>query len=74
MELQNILNKRIKRKNFFLTLGIGAGSYLVMRLLPFRIFGKKSMKSQMSYNNKIRIKINPSAISRTKLGDKNGRS
>ena len=74
MKLQNILNKKIRRKNFFLTLGIGAGSFLVMRSLPFRFLSKRFSKSKSISENKIKVRINSSAISRTKLGGKNGRS
>ena len=74
MDLQNIFNKKIKRKNFFLSLGAFAGGYFLMRSLPFRIFGKRLIKPKNISQNKIKIRINPSAVSRTKIGENNGRS
>ncbi len=74
MELQNIFQKKIKRKNFFLSLGIGVGSYFIMRSLPFKLFGKKFSKTKYVSDNNIKVRLNPSAVSRTKLGENNGRS
>ncbi len=71
MDLQNIFQKKIKRKNFFISLGAGVGSYFLMRSLPFRLFGRKFMKTKTVSGNNIKIRINPSAVSRTKLGRNN---
>ncbi len=68
MELKKILNKKIERKSFFITLGIGAGSYLITKMLPFRFLRKRISKSKSLSENKIKVKINPSAVSRTKIG------
>ena len=74
MELQNIFNKKFKRNNFFYFLGAGVSSYILMKSLPFKLFGKTLNKNKSLIENKIKIRINPSAISRTKLGENNGRS
>ena len=74
MELQNIFQKKIQRKNFFISLSIGIASFFIMKSLPFRFLGKKVTKNNSLPENKIKIRINPSAISRTKLGENNGRS
>lgn len=77
MGLQNILQKKYKRKNFFVTLAVTAGGYMMMRSTIYRLFGKKSEKSSSSQGN-INIRINSSAVSRskmpagqTKIGDTN---
>ncbi len=67
MELKNILNKKIQRKNFFLTIGAGAGSYFLVRSLPFKFFGRLLSKPKSISGSKIKVKINPSAVSRKKV-------
>ena len=74
MELQNIFNKKLKRNNFFYFLVAGIGSYIIMKSLPFRFFGKNLDKNKSISENKIKIRINPSAVSRKKIGENNGRS
>ncbi len=74
MELQNQFYKKLKRKNFFYSLGAGIGSYILMKSLPFKLLGNNLIKSKSLNENKIKIRINPSAVGRTKLGENNGRS
>ena len=74
MEFQNLFNKKIRRKNFFYSLGAGIGSYIMMKSLPFKLFGNNLIKNKSLSENKIKIRINPSAVGRTKIGESNGRS
>jgi len=77
MELHNILQKKFKRKNFVVTLAVTAAGYMAARSTIFKLFAKKPDKSSASAGN-IKIKINSSAVSRskmqagqTKIGDTN---
>ncbi len=73
MELQNIFQKKVERKKFFVSLGAGFMGYFVLRSFPFNLFGKKSL-SKNDKTGKVRVKINPLAVSRNKIGGNNGRS
>jgi hypothetical protein len=71
MELKNLsLDKKMKRKNFFFSLGAGIAGYLAFRSLPFKIFSKR-MKPTVSEIRNSRIKINPLAVSRKNTGGNN---
>jgi hypothetical protein len=71
MELKNLsLNKKMKRKNFFFSLGAGIAGYFAFRSLPFKIFSKK-YKPMESESRNSRIKINPLAVSRKNIGGNN---
>jgi hypothetical protein len=65
MELQNLFQKKINRKNFFLTLAVTTTGYMVMRTALLKIFEKKFAKNYFLSNN-IKVKINPLAVSRKK--------
>ena len=65
MELQNIFQKKIKRKNFFAALAVTTAGFLVMKTIPFKIIGKKLLKTNSDRNN-IKIKVNSLAVSRRK--------
>lgn len=65
MELQKINSNKINRKKFFSSLGTGVISYFVLKTLPFSLFTKRVE------NKKVIIEINPDAVSRTKIGEKN---
>ena len=69
MELQNIFNKKLKRKNFFASLVVITTGFLVMRTMPFKIFGKKLVKTNSDRGN-IKIKVNSLAVSRKKMSAK----
>ncbi|MGD1006377.1 MAG: hypothetical protein ABR980_03995 [Ignavibacteriaceae bacterium] len=78
MELQNLFQKKIKRKNFFLTIAVTTTGFIVMRTALFKMFGKKFIKNYSGLGN-IKVKINSLAVSRkklpagqTKIGDTNG--
>jgi hypothetical protein len=71
MELKNLnLNKKMKRKNFFFSLGAGVAGFIALRSFPFRIFSKRII-SKKSESNNSRIKINPLAVSRKNIGGNN---
>ena len=67
MELQNLLNKKYKRKNFFTALAVTTAGYMVMRTTLYKIFSRKSYKRDSASNSNIKIRINSSAVSRGKL-------
>ncbi len=72
MEFKNInLDKKIKRKNFFFTMGMGIAGYAVLRSFLFRLFTKKSNSNKAENNNNSRVKINPLAVSRKNTGGNN---
>jgi hypothetical protein len=66
MDLQNILQKKYKRKNFFVTLAVTATGYMVMRSTLYKVFAKKN-KKVVPGSGKIKVRINSSAVSRGKM-------
>lgn len=65
MEFQKIISKKVNRKKFFSSLGTGVFGYLLIRSIPFSLSGKSAPEK------KVTIEINPDAVSRTKIGEKN---
>jgi hypothetical protein len=65
METGKFNIKNINRKKFFSSVGTGVLGYFLMRSFPFSYFAKSSK------DKKVIIEINPDAVSRTKIGDKN---
>ncbi|HSD62176.1 MAG TPA: hypothetical protein VLB50_00195 [Ignavibacteriaceae bacterium] len=65
MELQKINSNKINRKKFFSSLGTGVISYFIFKAIPFSFFGKRNE------DKKVVIEINPDAVRRTKIGEKN---
>ncbi len=65
METVNSNMKNINRKKFFSSLGTGVFGYFVIKSLPFSFLRKKAK------DREVVIAINPDAVSRTKIGDKN---
>ncbi|MBZ0200257.1 MAG: hypothetical protein K8H86_10340 [Ignavibacteriaceae bacterium] len=57
---------KIKRKSFFASLGSGALGFFVAGSLPFKLFAKKEVIKKA----KIKVDVNPLAVSRKKIGDK----
>jgi hypothetical protein len=71
MELKNLnLNKIMKRKNFFFSLGAGIAGYFALRSFPFKIYSTR-ISSTKSESKNSRIKINPLAVSRKNIGGNN---
>jgi hypothetical protein len=66
MEIQNIFNKKIKRKNFFTALASAAAGYILMRSIPYNLLGKRLVKHNPG-SDRIKIKINSLAVGRKKI-------
>ena len=72
MELKNLnFDKKLKRKNFFLSLGAGVAGYFALRSLPFKLFSKKNYSTKAESKTSSRVKINPLAVSRKNIGGNN---
>ena len=67
MLIAEFSNKKIKRKNFFAAAGTGMLSYFVLRAFPFNLLTKREVKK----TQKIKVRINPLAVQRTKAGKTN---
>lgn len=66
--LEKLTNQnKIKRSSFFASLGSVAVGFFVASSLPFKLFGKKVT----SQNEKVIVQINPNAVSRKRIGEKN---
>lgn len=65
METGKLNPKNINRKKFFTSIGTGVVGYFLVKSIPFS-FLAKSRKDK-----KVTIEINPDAVSRTNIGDKN---
>ncbi len=70
MEIQKIINKKIQRKKFFISLGTGFAGFMLLKSFPFSFFNKNS--NSLKENREINIKINPLAVRRNKIGGNNG--
>jgi len=73
MEIQKIFDKKLKRKNFFYSIGAGIAGYTIMKSFPLNFLSKRFSNNNKE-NKKIKIRINPLAVSRQKTGKTNGRS
>ncbi len=69
MEFQKIFDKKFKRKKFFISLGSGFAGYMFMKTFPLNLLNKKS---SIKEEEEVRVKINPLAVSRKKIGVNNG--
>ena len=67
MDIAELFQKKIKRKNFFTTAGTGMLGYFVFRTFPFNLFTKKEVKK----TQKIKVRINPLAVERKNTGKSN---
>jgi hypothetical protein len=68
------LNKKIKRKKFFVAAAASVATYTVLRSFPLSLlFGNKVNKKNKNSKSD-RIKVNPLAVSRENSGDSNARS
>ncbi len=65
MESEKINSRKINRKKFFSSLGTGVFGYFVVKSIPF------SFMSRNIKDKKVTIEINPDAVRRTKIGEKN---
>ncbi len=60
MEKKNQIRKNMNRKKFFASAGTGLFGFVLMKTFPFNLFAK----SKKEFENPIKVKINPSAVSR----------
>ena len=68
------LNKKIKRKKFFVAAAASVATYTMLRSFPLSLlFGNKQNK-KVKNRKSDRIKENPLAVSRKNSGDGNVRS
>lgn len=72
MELERIFSKKIERKSFVVTIGTAAAVFVLMKSFIFNLFFSKKEKSTHKKKNRIKVKPNPLAVSREKLGKQNG--
>ena len=71
MNIQKIFQKKLNRKNFFSSAGAVVAGYVVMKSFIFNFWGRKIFNDK-DEREKIRVKINPFAVSRQKIGGNNG--
>jgi hypothetical protein len=57
----------MNRKIFFTSISLGAVGFAVYNSFPIKYFSKTSRV----FKHKIEVKVNPLAVSRKKVGDKN---
>jgi hypothetical protein len=68
------IDKKIKRKKFFVAAAASVATYTVLKSFPFNfLFGNKENKD-IKNRKSDRIKENPLAVSRKNSGDSNARS
>lgn len=60
METNKSIKKYFNRKKFFTTAGTGLFGFILIKTFPFNLLAK----SKKEFDNPIKIKINPSAVSR----------
>lgn len=65
MESKKFNSKKIDRKRFFSSLGTGVIGYFIFKSIPFSFIRKRIT------DERVTIEINPDAVSRTKIGEKN---
>lgn len=57
----------MNRKKFFTSISLGVIGFTLLNTFPFNVLAKKSVNNK----KQVRVKINPLAVSRKKIGDKN---
>lgn len=58
----------MNRKIFFTSISLGTVGFAIYNSFPMKYFSKQSS----IFKNKIEVKVNPLAVSRKKVGKKNG--
>ena len=72
MDFKNLnLDKKIKRKNFFISIGAAVAGIMAIKASPFKLFARKKVSNKIENTKSSRIKINPTAVSRKNIGGKN---
>ncbi len=67
------VKKKLDRKKFFASLGVGLLGVTIFNSFPFSLF-KSNSTSKNKFdvkNGKIKVQLNPLAVNRTKIGDRN---
>jgi len=67
MEIFNKYDFKLKRRKLFLFAGTGVAGYILNKIFPFNITGKK----WLLHKQDIIVKLNPKAVSRNKTGKNN---
>jgi hypothetical protein len=62
MDKKSSNKKYMNRKKFFASAGTGLFGFVLMKTFPFSLFGK----NKKEIDNPVKVKINPSAVSRKK--------
>jgi hypothetical protein len=57
----------MNRKKFFTSISLGAVGFAVYNSFPMKYFSNKSV----TFKSRIKVKVNPLAVSRKKVGGKN---
>lgn len=73
MELQKIFQKKLGRKKFVYSIGTAIAGYYIFKAFPFYLFNNKKNDNHAKNTQKVKIKINPLAVRRNKIGGYNGR-
>jgi hypothetical protein len=60
MENKSSIKKSMNRKKFFASVGTGLFGFILMKTFPLSLFAR----SKKEFDNPIKVKINPSAVSR----------
>ncbi|MHB8579725.1 MAG: hypothetical protein ACYDA4_07670 [Ignavibacteriaceae bacterium] len=71
MNIQKLFDKKLERGKFFISLGAGLAGLFLFRLFPLKLLFKSKYNFKEK-SQKIKVRINPLAVSRNKLGDNNG--
>ena len=72
MEFQKIFQKKIERKKFVISLGTVMAALVFMRSAVYNLFFSKKQNTVAQKKKSIKVEPNPLAVSRNKLGVKNG--
>ncbi len=70
MQLLNKVDKKLERRKFFETSAKGMFVFMLVRAFPFNLLFGKNRNSASA--KKIKVKINPLAVSRKNIGGNNG--
>ena len=72
MDLKKInIDKKTNRIDFFKTIGLGVAGFIAVKAMPFKMFSRKKDSKNIENTGNSRVKINPLAVSRKKIGGRN---
>jgi len=72
LEKKSNSGKKIERKKFFFSLGLGFLGVFASKYIVFNSFKRRAKVIKPKTVNNSRVKINPLAVSRKKIGANNG--